>query len=199
MNKLLKLFAVILLISSCGKAETSKLVIETEAGDITYNIETASTVKELEVGLMNRDSLAQNAGMLFDLSNVPNEVTAMWMKDTKLSLDMLFLTKEGVVYWIKENAQPYSEELIIAPFPAAAVLEINAGDVAKHQIKIGQNVKHPMFKEMKHDTAAKPTQDKAADEVKPAETSDEPSKDTATVSDETAQPTAEETKEEIKK
>ena len=70
----------------------------------------------------------------------------MWMKDTKLSLDMLFLTKEGVVYWIKENAQPYSEELIVAPFPAAAVLEINAGDVAKHQIKIGQRVKHPLFK-----------------------------------------------------
>lgn len=170
MNKLLSLFAAILLLNSCGKTETSKLVIETETGDITYNIETASTVKELEVGLMNRDSLAPDAGMLFDLSNVPNKVTAMWMKDTKLSLDMLFLTKEGVVYWIKENAQPYSEELIIAPFPAAAVLEINAGDIAKHKIKIGQRVKHSMFKTQEHSAAAKPAQDAPADtESKPAD------------------------------
>ena len=146
MNKLFKIFAAVLVVCSCSKAETSKLIVETDSGDVVYNVETASEIKELETGLMNHTSLPADGGMLFDLSKVPNKVTAMWMKDTKLSLDMLFLTKEGVVYWIKENAQPYSEELIVAPFPAAAVLEINAGDVAKHQIKIGQRVKHPLFK-----------------------------------------------------
>ena len=70
------------------------------------------------------------------------------MKDTKISLDMLFLTKEGVVFWVKEKAQPFSEELIISPFPAAAVLELNAGDIEKHKIKIGQRVKHSMFKQI---------------------------------------------------
>lgn len=148
MNKLIKIFAIILVICGCQKTETSKLVIETETGDVAYNIETASTIQELEVGLMNRDKLDANSGMLFDLSNVPNKVTAMWMKDTKLSLDMLFLTKEGVIFWIKEKAQPFSEELIIAPFPAAAVLELNAGDVEKHKIKIGQRVKHNLFKQI---------------------------------------------------
>ena len=146
MNKLFKIFAAVLVVCSCSKVETSKLMVETDNGDVVYNVETASEIKELETGLMKHSSLPADGGMLFDLSKVPNKVTAMWMKDTKLSLDMLFLTKEGVVYWIKENAQPYSEELIVAPFPAAAVLEINAGDVAKHQIKIGQRVKHPLFK-----------------------------------------------------
>lgn len=152
MNKLLKIFVAILFVCSCGEKKTSELVIETETGDIVYNIEVADTVKDLEIGLMDRESLPADGGMLFDLSVVPNKVTAMWMKDTKLSLDMLFLTKEGVIYWLKEKAQPYSEEFIIAPFPAAAVLELNAGDIAKHKIKIGQRVKHPLFKPTEHAT-----------------------------------------------
>lgn len=155
MNRLVKIFAVILVICSCQKTETSKLVVETETGDIAYNVEMASTIQELEEGLMNRDKLDANSGMLFDLSNVPNKVTAMWMKDTKLSLDMLFLTKEGVIFWIKEKAQPFSEELIIAPFPAAAVLELNAGDVEKHKIKIGQRVKHHLFKQVDREHVVK--------------------------------------------
>jgi len=130
--------------------ETSQLVIETENGTVPYRVEIASTLSQLETGLMNRQFLDADAGMLFDLSHVPNKVTAMWMKDTKLPLDMLFLTKEGVVFWIKEQAKPYSEELIISPFPAAAVLEINGGDVAKHQIKIGQRVKNKLFKPIEH-------------------------------------------------
>ena len=145
MSKLIKIFAVILLVCSCHKTETSKLVIETKAGNVTYNVEIASTAAELEQGLMNRDTLAADAGMLFDLSNIPNKVTAMWMKNTKLSLDMLFMTKDGTIFWIKEKAQPYSEELIVAPFPAAAVLEINGGDVKKHNIQVGQQIKHPLF------------------------------------------------------
>ena len=152
MNKLLKIFVAILFVCSCGEKKTSELVIETETGDIVYNVEVADTVKDLEIGLMDRETLPADGGMLFDLSVVPNKVTAMWMKDTKLSLDMLFLTKEGVIYWLKEKAQPYSEELIIAPFPAAAVLELNAGDIAKHKIKSGQRVKHPLFKPAEHAT-----------------------------------------------
>lgn len=146
MNKLLKIFAIVLLVSSCDRMEKSEIIIETQDGVFPYTVEIASTDKQLETGLMDRSSLAPETGMLFDLSNVPNKVTAMWMKDTKLSLDMLFLTKEGVIYWIKENAKPYSEEYIIAPFPAAAVLEINAGDVAKHNISVGDHIKHDLFK-----------------------------------------------------
>lgn len=165
MTKFLKLFAVILLICSCSKApKLTQITIETEDGDITYNVEVASTIEELETGLMNRDTLAADSGMLFDLSNVQSDVTAMWMKDTKLPLDMLFLTKEGVIYYIKENAQPYSQDLIIAPVPAAAVIELNGGDIAKNKIKIGYRVKHNLFK-MREDIPEKAEPEEEAPET----------------------------------
>ena len=148
MNKILASFFCLFLICSCFKAVTTKLTIKTENGNIVYNVETASKIEDLEKGLMGRESLAADGGMLFDLSAIKGKVTAMWMKDTNLTLDMLFLTKDGDIFWIKENAEPNSEELIIAPFPAAAVLEINGGEVAKQNIKVGQKVEHPLFKRL---------------------------------------------------
>ena len=95
---------------------------------------------------MNRDSLAADSGMIFNLADVENQV-AMWMKDTKIPLDMLFVNSNGRIFFIEENATPMSEELIIAPEPALAVIELNAGDVKKHGIKIGDTVKHHFFDE----------------------------------------------------
>jgi len=145
MNKFFRIFAIFLFLCSCENKNTSPLVIETDNGNSTYNVEVASTVEELQTGLMNRESLPADGGMLFDLSVVNGQNTAMWMKNTKIALDMLFITPEGLIFWIKENAQPYSEDLIISPFPAAAVLELNAGEVAKKGIRIGNVVKHSVF------------------------------------------------------
>ena len=145
MNKFFRIFAVFLFLCSCENKNTSPLAIETDNGALQYNVEVASTIEELQTGLMDRESLPEDGGMLFDLSVANGQNTAMWMKNTKISLDMLFITPEGLIFWIKENAQPYSEDLIISPFPAAAVLEINAGEVAKKGIKIGNIVKHPIF------------------------------------------------------
>lgn len=150
MTKLIKLFMVAFLLVSCSKqdenAETAKgnLVISTASGDVFYQVENAQTPSELETGLMNRDTLAENAGMIFDLSHVNNQV-AMWMKDTRISLDMLFVNSDGQIFWIFENAQPMSEEYIISPAPAAAVIEINAGDAKKNNIQVGDKVKHEFF------------------------------------------------------
>lgn len=145
MNKFFKIFAIFLFLCSCENKNTSPLAIETDNGALQYNVEVASTIEELQTGLMNRESLPADSGMLFDLSVVNGQNTAMWMKNTKIALDMLFITPEGLIFWIKENAQPYSEDLIISPFPAAAVLELNAGEVAKKGIRIGNVVKHPIF------------------------------------------------------
>lgn len=145
MNKILKIFTLLLFISACGDNNLSQLTIKTSNGDVVYKVETASTSEELQTGLMNRDSLASDRGMLFDLSSANIEHSIMWMKDTQIALDMLFITNEGFVMWIKENATPMSEELIIPPFKAGAVLEINAGEVAKKGIKIGDIVKHPIL------------------------------------------------------
>ena len=147
MSKFLKLFLALIVVAGCSPKENSgNLTISTENGDVRYNVEEAQTPEELEKGLMNRDSLAADSGMIFNLADVENQV-AMWMKDTKIPLDMLFVNSNGRIFFIEENATPMSEELIIAPEPALAVIELNAGDVKKHGIKIGDTVKHHFFDE----------------------------------------------------
>ena len=145
MTKLIRLFVVLLLLTGCSKTDESKLIIKTENGDLVYRIELADTPEKLMTGLMNRTSLKAQTGMLFDLSDMTNGITAMWMKDTKIPLDMIFIDETGTIYWINENAEPDSEELIVPPMPATAVLEINGGEAAAKQIKIGQSVEHPIF------------------------------------------------------
>lgn len=148
MTKLAKIFMVVLLLASCGKKEEAadyNMVINTDKGEVRYLVENAVTHEELEKGLMDRDTLAPNGGMIFDLSSVGP--VAMWMKDTKIPLDMLFMDETGKVVWIYENAVPFSEEQIIPPMPVFAVVEINAGEVQKNGIKVGDMVKHSFFPE----------------------------------------------------
>lgn len=148
MTKFIKLFLAVILLAGCSKKnDESNLTVLTGGGEVSYTVEEAKTVPELEKGLMFRESLAPNAGMIFDLSKV--EHTAMWMKNTKIPLDMIFIDGDGVISWIYENAQPESLTLIIPPFPAAAVLEINAGDVKKHGIKTGDKIEHEFLPNMK--------------------------------------------------
>lgn len=146
MSKLLKIFLMIAVISACSeKKNTDPLtVVKQDGGEVVYQAELAQTHEELSNGLMNRATLAANSGMIFDLSNVPAP-TAMWMKDTKIPLDMLFIDKDGTIFWIYENAEPDSTKMIVAPYPAAAVLELNGGDVAKNGIQIGDTVKHKLL------------------------------------------------------
>lgn len=144
MSKVIKLFLAIFLLASCSKkSEESNLTVVTDKGDIAYMVENAQSIPDLEKGLMFREKLAPNAGMIFDLSKV--EKIAMWMKNTKIPLDMIFIDKDGVISWIFENAEPESTTLILPPFPAVAVLELNAGDVKKHNIQIGNIIKHEFF------------------------------------------------------
>ncbi len=154
MKKIIKLFMAVVLLAACSpKADKSDLTILTDDGEVNYKVEKAQTIKELEKGLMFRESLDADSGMIFDLSQVKD--TAMWMKNTKIPLDMIFIEADGTIFWIFENAQPESTNLIIPPFPAAAVLELNAGDVQKHNIKPGDKVKHEFFAAAKEEAPAK--------------------------------------------
>lgn len=157
MTKFVKLFLAVLLVASCSKENdnTPNLTIVTENGPVAYVVENAQTTAELEKGLMFRESLAPDAGMIFDLSKV--EQAVMWMKNTKIPLDMLFIDQDGMISWIYENAEPESTNFIIPPFPATAVVEINAGDVQKNNIKIGDIVKHKFLNNVDED--AKPVVD----------------------------------------
>ena len=149
MRKFLELALVALLLVSCSKAKKAEYdsltITDNNKNKVEYKIELAQTLDEMRQGLMNRESLDANAGMLFALGKTGLD-SAMWMKNTKIPLDMIFIDKDGMIFWIYENAEPYSEKLIIAPYAPYAVLEVNAGDVKKYGIEIGDIVKQAWFK-----------------------------------------------------
>ena len=151
MPKIFKIAMMLLTIVACSKFDKrDDLTISDINGEkVAYKVELAQTKEEMSTGLMNREKLDENSGMLFALGSLgANSRSAMWMKDTKISLDMLFIDSEGMIFWIYENAEPESEKLIVPPYPAYSVLEVNGGDVKKHGIKIGDMVKHKWFKEV---------------------------------------------------
>ncbi len=110
------------------------------AGDTRheFTIEIAQTPEQLQHGLMFRRSMPANHGMLF-LFPKPQPIT-MWMKNTYIPLDMLFLNEEGVIVDIHENAVPESLAIIAAKKPTQMVLEVNAGTVARLGLSIGQTL-----------------------------------------------------------
>ena len=123
MYKFAKLFLIALLLASCsGEPEpkpTTPLVIKTANGDIRFMVEVASTPEDLKTGLMHRTNLGFSSGMLFNI--YPVRPTAMWMKNTKIPLDMLFVAPDSTISLIKENAEPMSEALIISRYQVRAV------------------------------------------------------------------------------
>ncbi|MDR1694198.1 MAG: DUF192 domain-containing protein [Lactobacillaceae bacterium] len=140
MKNILKIFLVCLLIISCKGKDESNLAVVTENGEVRFVVQNAQEPDELMNGLMLVENMPENEGMIFDLSGIQG--AAMWMKDTLIPLDMLFIDENGSVVWIYENAQPMSEDIIMSPVPFDLVLELNGGQVQKHNIKIGDKIKH---------------------------------------------------------
>ena len=138
--------ALSLLACSQGENSTTALTplnISTMNGDIHFNVEVAQTPEELQKGLMYRTELPLTNGMIFSI--YPVRPTAMWMKNTKLSLDMLFVAPDATISIIKEHAAPLSEDLIISREPVRAVIEIPAGNVMRYNIRIGDKVQHEIL------------------------------------------------------
>jgi uncharacterized membrane protein (UPF0127 family) len=92
---------------------------------------------------MFRSSLAPDAGMLFDFK-VPT-VATMWMRNTQIPLDMLFVDANGTIVNIEARAVPESDAVISAAAPVRAVLELNGGTAARLGIAAGDRVLHPIF------------------------------------------------------
>lgn len=146
-SKVIKLFAITLLIVSCGNKNEglSEVVVETSTGPVTYYVETALTKEQMSEGLMNRKELRADSGMIFILQG--QQDIAMWMKDTYIPLDILFLNQQGKIIAVYENAEPLSTTLIRPEItePLGAVIELNGGDIAKNNIKIGDRVKNELI------------------------------------------------------
>jgi uncharacterized membrane protein (UPF0127 family) len=123
---------------------TSDLTIQTAGGPQKFAIELALSDAQMEQGLMFRRSMPANAGMLFDFKH-PTNVT-MWMKNTLIPLDMLFLDDSGRIIDIHERAVPYSTDIIASRVPSRYVIELNGGTAARLGIKPGDQVTSPYLK-----------------------------------------------------
>jgi uncharacterized membrane protein (UPF0127 family) len=122
---------------------TGDLTIESASGPHKFHVEIATTPAQLEQGLMFRQSMAPDAGMLFDFK-MPSPVS-MWMKNTFIPLDMLFIDNGGRIINIAERAVPQSLDTITAAAPAHAVLELNGGTAARLGIRPGDRVVFAIF------------------------------------------------------
>lgn len=121
------------------------IIIHTEKGNKSYNVEIATSNEQLEHGLMNRESLAENEGMLFLFDH--EQIINMWMKNTLIPLDMLFIDNTGKIVHIAHNAVPNSLTVINAgDKPVLSVLELKGGAARAHNINIGNNVDYKAFK-----------------------------------------------------
>jgi uncharacterized membrane protein (UPF0127 family) len=141
----LALAAVIALgaLARAQAASVQPLEIVTKSGVQVFSVEMATTEKEKETGLMYRKALPDGKGMLFDFS--PEQQISMWMKNTYISLDMIFIRADGRILRIAENTEPLSTRIIPSGGLAKGVLEVIAGTAKKYGIEPGDRVAHPLF------------------------------------------------------
>jgi uncharacterized membrane protein (UPF0127 family) len=125
-------------------ASIEPLEIVTKSGVHVFSVEMATTEEEKTTGLMYRKELADGKGMLFDFS--PEQQVSMWMKNTYISLDMIFIRADGRILRIAENTEPMSTKIIPSGGLAKGVLEVIAGTAQKYGIAPGDRVGHPLFK-----------------------------------------------------
>ena len=126
----------------------SMLAVRTAAGKVVnFKIWEADTPQREEQGLMFIRELDEHTGMLFMFPE--NQPVIMWMKNTYVSLDLLFLNAQGKIDYIAANATPLSEKRIGPSTPEFAVLELKGGACEKFGIKAGDHVLHANFKKVR--------------------------------------------------
>jgi uncharacterized protein len=124
-------------------ASFQPLEIVAKNGVHVFSVEMATTEEEKTTGLMYRKELPDGKGMLFDFS--PEQQVSMWMKNTYIPLDMIFIRADGRILRIAENTEPLSTKIIPSGGPAKGVLEVIAGTAQKYGIQPGDRVAHPLF------------------------------------------------------
>lgn len=126
--------------SALGAAQTPKVVISASNGaeHAAVRVELSLTPGQRTFGLMYREHLDEDAGMLFIFPAA--EPLKFWMKHTEIPLDMIFADPSGVVVGIVANATPYSERPVGPDAPALYVLEVNGGFCARHGMRVGDKM-----------------------------------------------------------
>jgi len=121
--------------------DTGTLVLKTASGDYAYTVELATTDGTRAKGLMFRRALPKSQGMLF-LYDQPQDI-GMWMRNTYIPLDMIFIDADRRVHRIETHTEPFSMKIIPSGGPVAAVLELNAGQADEIGLKPGDEVVYP--------------------------------------------------------
>lgn len=149
--------AVVLIILRAPQNTSAKEILEFNRDPKNYNaklsivdaanktvaeflVASAKTKEAKMYGLMNLDKLPENFGMLFEFEK--NQVISMWMKNTRISLDMIFIDENNVIVNVETRAKPYSLDIISSQKEARKVLEINGGLVEKFGVVVGQRVNY---------------------------------------------------------
>jgi uncharacterized protein len=132
---------VLLAAASALAGEKGTIVFKTETGEHSFDIEVMTTMAERAKGLMFRRSLPAKSGMLF-VYDRPQAAT-MWMKNTYIPLDMVFIAEGGEVHRIEANTEPFSTAIISSEGDIIAVLELNAGEAARIGLKRGDRAIFP--------------------------------------------------------
>jgi len=123
---LLSILLILNLMSRAFSSGSGHLEITTQDGRVyLFNVEIASTNEERQRGLMFRQKMAEDSGMLFLFPT--EQKVAFWMKNTLIPLDLLYIDREGRILQIAKNTVPLSEQALPSLNPVSAVLEINAG------------------------------------------------------------------------
>lgn len=128
------------IVSASAVPTPQPLSLITVSGEHRFTVELATTPEQQETGLMFRKSLDANGGMLFVFPKA--QPITMWMKNTLIPLDMVFIDEKGRVLRIEESATPKSERYITSGGPAIAVLEISGGRASNIELKPGDKVLH---------------------------------------------------------
>jgi uncharacterized membrane protein (UPF0127 family) len=123
--------------------EQDDLVIRTASGEIKFRIELAISPAQQQRGLMFRDKLDPYTGMLFDFGTP--RVISMWMMNTLIPLDMVFIAADGRILNVAANTKPMSTDTILSHGEAKGVLEIAGGTARLLGIKPGDLVLHWAF------------------------------------------------------
>jgi uncharacterized protein len=122
---------------------TEPFVVATRQGPIDLRLEIADEPQERQQGLMHRRSLAQRSGMLFDFER--DGPVSMWMRNTYIPLDMLFIDGRGVIVHIEARTEPLSEATIFAGQHVRGVIELEGGAAEMLGIEVGDVVARPVF------------------------------------------------------
>jgi uncharacterized membrane protein (UPF0127 family) len=141
------LFVGLACLPLAGPASAAKiepLEIVARSGVHVFQVELAITDDERARGLMFRKTLPEGTGMLFNFDS--DQIVAMWMRNTYVPLDMIFIGSDGTIAHIAENTVPLSEVIVSSRVPVRGVLEVVAGTVRRLGIRPGDKVAHRWFR-----------------------------------------------------